>query len=353
VRHVRMLGLCLVALFAVGALTSGSALAAKDPYSVNTWSQYKYCPLKNAEFRAGKGPYCFVGRTSGGSKGGFFTLGEVTVKLNQPITLQGGFISSSTAEKNAIKTEQIECEANPEYSPECKVAQEAPEGFANYWYYKAGALKVFPTEGGETLEAPELKVSGGLGLISKGIQERQEWPEALKAAFKEAKKNKESTLYVKIELAGTSLFEHFGGLSTERILLEEGPAFVLPLKVRMINPWLEKLGGGPCLVGNDENPIMQNLSTAPPGRAALSGGASFNEAFTQVGFTGSRLTDLNWPVPVGADASGCGGEYESYVDGAINEVLELPHQHGITVLQGDLFTGNAKAVEKAQEEGLE
>ncbi|HTZ86521.1 MAG TPA: hypothetical protein VMB05_07620 [Solirubrobacteraceae bacterium] len=340
VRHVRMLGLCLAAALLVSAFGAGSALANnKDPYSVNTWAQYKYCPFNNAEWQAAFYHECYVGRTSGGANGGYFQLGNVTVKLNKPIILHGGFIDRSFAEEKEINEERKECEANPSYSPECEVAEKAPEGFAKYWYYKIGNLKVIPAEnGGETLEAPELKVPKGLKLVTPKIQENQDWPAELKAAFKEATKNHEAGLNVKIEVAGNSLFEKWGGLNTSRILLEQGPAFVLPLKVRLINPWLEKLGGGPCELGNDAHPIIQNLSSEPPGRAAERYGISFNEEFTQTGIKGSRLADLNWPVPPGAEATGCGGSYESYVDGAINEVLELPRAHGITVLQGDLFT---------------
>jgi hypothetical protein len=351
VRHVRMLGLCLAALLAVGAFTGGSALAAKDPFNVNTWKQYKHCPFNNETFTTGAHPNCFLGRTAGGAQGGFFTLGNVTVKLNKPIVLQGGFNTRSGEEKAVILAEEQECIANPGYSPECKVAEESSEGVRHYFEYKYAALKVVPAEGAETLEAPELKVAKGLGLINKGIQERQEWPAALSASLKEAKKNKEAGLNVKIEVAGTSLYEHFGGLSTTRLLAEEGPAFVLPLKVHMISPWLEKLGGGPCTIGNDEYPVVQNLSTAPPGRAQEPGGFSSNEEFTNIETGGSRLTDVSWPVPAGADAKGCGGAYEPYVDAAINEVLELnkPNQRGSTFLQGDLHNGNMGAAK----EGLE
>ena len=61
------------------------------------------------------------------------------------------------------------------------------------------------TNGGETLESPELKVTGGLGLITPKIQEYRKWPEELIDALKEAKKNKETSRAVKIEVAGGNL----------------------------------------------------------------------------------------------------------------------------------------------------
>ncbi|HTZ64063.1 MAG TPA: hypothetical protein VMB51_08160 [Solirubrobacteraceae bacterium] len=330
---------------------------AEGKYSIYTWGQYKHCPFGNEEFADAvplkSRAFCFVGRTKGGSEGGFFILGGVTVKLSKPITLQGGYLTHTSAEKTAIKTEQKECEANPEYSPVCKEAEESPEGFEKYWKYKVNNLKVVAAEGAETLEAPELKVNKGLKLITQTIQEDQEWPAELSAALKEAERNGEGNVYAKIEVAGSGLYETYGGLNTTNLLDETGPAFILPLKVRLINPFLEKLGGGPCTIGNDGSPITQRLTSEPPGRFAEPGAFKHNEAFTQLEIGGSRLVDLSWPVPEEAKASGCGGSYESYVNAALDEVLELsPAARGTTFLQGTLWTGNAYATKKAFEEGL-
>jgi hypothetical protein len=154
---------------------------------------------------------------------------------------------------------------------------------------------------------------------------------------------------VKIEVAGNSLYENPNALSTENLIEEDGSAFELPLKVRLISPFLEKLGGGPCTVGNDEHPIMQYLTSEPPG---FSGFVKFNESFTQVAVEGSILTAQNWPVEEAAGATGCGGEYESYVDAAINETLGLKyHRLGTTVLKGTLYTGIATDVKEEAEAG--
>jgi hypothetical protein len=305
VRHVRMLGLCLVAAFAVSAVVAMPALAKKSEYNVKTFGQFKGCPYTDPEVN-----YCYAGITSGGRNGGYFELGNVTVKLSKPITLQGGFIGTE------------------------------------------GELTLVPaTNGYQTLEAPELKVQGGLGLITTKDQEEAGWPEALKQSFKEAKKNKETTLNVKIELAGNNLiYETPGALDTENIIGESGPAFKLPLKVRMINPWLERLGGGPCEIGNDTNPVWQYLTTEKSGRAG-----SFSEGyeFLTIELAGSRLNDLNWSVEEASRASGCGsGEDEAYVDAAVNGVLEQGYRRkGITVLQGNLYTGNTPFVREKFENG--
>ena len=300
-RHVRMLGLSLVAMFAMSAMATVPALAKK--YSVKTFEQYKGCPLTNTEIE-----WCYAGITSGGSAGGYFQLGNVTVKLNKPITLQGGFNGEGEA------------------------------------------VKIFPAANGyQTLESPELKVEKGLGVITPQIQTEAGWPEALKQSFKEAEKNKEGGLNVKIEVAGGNLiYEKLGTLSTENLLVEHGPAFTLPLKVRMINPWLARLGGGPCEIGSETSPVWQYLTSESPGRPG-----KFEQAYSfgTLELKESRLIDVGWNVEEAAEANGCGsGEDEALVDAAINRALEVPFRHGITVLQGNLYTGNAITVREHEAE---
>ncbi len=326
-RHVRILGLCLAAVFAVSAVAAMPALAEKDPYSTATWQQYKYCPFAALQELKEEGhqAFCFYGRTSGGSTGGFFTLGNATVKLNKPIVLQGGYYG--VLENGAQSTEE----------------EEAP--------YE-GKKIVGAGNGGQTLESPELPVDKGLGLITPTIEKRAEWPEALKQSFREAKQNKETALNVKIEVAGNGLYETWGALNLTNLLEEKGNLFELPLKVRMINPWLERLGGGSCEVGSETAPIIQDLTAEAPGRAEEYGGFKEGEGFSQVEVKGSRLVDLNWTVPTEGDANGCGGEYGSYLDAALNYAMELPYQHGETVLEGDLFSSETGiAQRKVEEEG--
>jgi hypothetical protein len=313
--HLRTWGLCLAAVFALGALGAGPALAAKSPYSTATWTQYKHCPYENPEVKE-----CFLGRTAGGSKGGFFKLGGVTVKLNKPIIFQGG------AKFNEPRTPHEE-----------EIGQ----------FFQT----VYPAVGAETLESPELKVPGGINVITKTAQIENEWPQALKESFTAAKKSKEGWVNVKIELAGgNQLFEDSEALSTQNIINVEGTAFKLPLKVRLISPWLEKLGGGPCTIGNDEFPVTQLLTTAGAGRWGNE--LHFNEEFNNVELANSTLVDVGWSVPTGGGATGCGGEYEKEVNGALDSVLEVTKgNNGITVLTGSLYDASREGVEKAAEKG--
>ena len=301
-RHVRMLVLCLVAAVAAGAMTAVPALAKETKQEKRerfVVEKFKNCPYNEAQTEL-----CFAGITNGGKKGGFFSLGNVTVPLSKPITLQGG-------------------------------EREEPE---------TGDIYLIPADNGaETLESPELKVPGGIKVITARAQERAKWPAELTEMFNEAKKNKEAAMNVKIEAAGgNKLFEIPNALDATNLIFEEGPAFTLPLKVKMSGPFLEKLGGGPCTIGNDTTPIYQYLTTERTSNGSAGELEILSEG-DQISLTNSRLGDLGWEVPSGAQASGCGGAYESYVDAAINEVLGLgsssPSQwsHGLTLLQGSLY----------------
>ena len=307
-RHVRMLGLCLLAAFAVSAMVAVPALAKKKEIPWNVFEHCRYnAPSTEVDL-------CFAGITSGGPKGGFFQLGAAKVALSKPVILQGGL-------------------------------WEDPENEDEY---------IVPaTNGGETLESPALKVTGGLGLITRRIQEYRKWPAALIDSLKEAKTNKEASLAVKIEVAGgNQLYEIPNALNVTNLIFETGPAFTLPLKVTLISPWLAKLGGT-CTVGNEANPIFQYLTTEPSSNGSA-GALEIGDSGNYVKLEGSRLGDLGWPVPQEARVSGCGGEYETYIDSAINEVLgieafgrENPAEwaHGLTLLQGNLYEATREAVQ--------
>jgi hypothetical protein len=303
VRHVRMLGLCLVAVFAVSAVFAASALAKKDPWTVETWGQYKYCPYDLEE----EGKYivtnCVYGRTNGGKEGGEFKYGRVSVKLNKPIVIQVGFKGSGEN------------------------------------------IQAYPATNGESLEDPEPeKVVGGLKVITSRIMKEAEWPEALVAAFEAARHNKElNKATVKVEMAGNSCFEILGCVNSANLINRKGTAFVLSLKVTLYNAWLESLGGGPCTIGSDEHPIEQHLTSESPGWLQE---VIFSKDFTRVESI-SQLVDLTWHISPESAASGCGNEeWEGYIDHALNIALEVNNENtvGLTWLTGHLYVGSAKGV---------
>jgi hypothetical protein len=301
---MRMLGIGVLVALVASAIGAGSASASRDKYTVNTWAQYKNCPYENEEVE-----FCVYGRTTGGKEGGEFQYGTVRVLLKHPVVIQLGF---KGAGENTTS---------------------------------------FPASNGETLEDPEPEpIVKGLKVLTSQIQEEAEWPEALKQSFTEAKKNKETKAFAKIEFAGNECFEIQGCINVNNLLFEEGPAFQLALKVTVTSPWLEKLGGGPCIIGSDEHPIHQNLTDEGVGHF---GSLEFNEAFTQLEVKNSELVDIYWEIEEEAGPKGCGGpEYESYVDNAIRYALELGYEHqGLTWLMGDLHEGATRAISEGVEKG--
>jgi hypothetical protein len=314
VRHVRMriLGIgLLVALFA-SAFGASSALA-KDPYTQNTFQQYKHCPFNAPEITD-----CFTGITLGGATGGYFQYGSVLAKLSKSITIQGGY-------KGAGSSIEV----------------------------------IAPEDGAKLLESPPEPIVKGLNVITAKIQTQAEWPEALKASFAEAKANKETQATATIEMAGNECTTVPGCIYTESILFEEPepPAFRLPLKVKVGNAWLEKLGGT-CLIGSDENPIKQDLVSSGAG---TSGELKFEEpTFESLELAGSRLVDVGWHISKAQGANGCGGpENEAYIDRALNIALEVESpegnervgKKGVTVLSGNLHDSAASHAKKKIEEG--
>jgi hypothetical protein len=307
-------------MMAIGALLSGSALAEK--FSVNTWMQYKNCPVNDPAMEPGREvepgvvngeSVCIFGQTLPGEKGGYFSLGTATVKLNKPVTIQAGV--------EVLENEELEI---------------------------TGYRSVAPTSG-SLVEAPELKVVGGLKLFTKRIQEVAKWPTALQESFKAAVANKETKVGVTLEVAGGNLvYETPNSLDIQNLIEETGTTFILPFKVTLHNAWLEKLGGPACTIGNEEHPVIQNLTSAPPGWWGTA--IHFNPPeFTNTELEDSKLTDLSWPVDKGSFPSGCGGaENEQYIDGALDEALKLTRNAptGTTVLQGNLFSSNAGAAKK-------
>ncbi len=271
-----------------------------DPWGTNDFRAYKHCPYTNEAVEN-----CFTGVTLGGKRGGFFEKGSVKVNLSKRILLQGGF------------------------------------------YGEGSTITVIPAVGAETLEAPPLPVEGGISLL-EGHQ--PEWPQGLKEAFKAAKKNKETEIDAKIEMAGNECFEVPGCLNTLNILQEKGVAFRLPLKVKLTGPFLEKLGGGPCYIGSDEHPIHINLTTGGQGAA---GHVAFNQEFNNLLVNESRLVDVGWAIEEESGASGCGGEYESIIDANLNALLQVGGEGktGIVVLEGDLHNGEIPAVRAEAEKG--
>jgi hypothetical protein len=317
VRHVRMLGLCLVAMVALGASMASSALAIKEPDT--SWSLFNNCPL-NSEVEEGGVIYnakkCVFGATHSG-EGGSYTVGGITVPIKNSIVLQGAL--TKPHEINGIEHMSVDLPPNDGASPIRPVGEPVPQEV--------------------------------LGNVSEAEMNEFGWPEGLRESYKTAQKhgwfkpNKTSEI---IEPAGADR----DYVSEFWILVEEEPAIIASIQIQGVNKWLESIGGN-CFIGSEADPIVQTLttgeSTSPLTGETLKGSAGLLELAkeTQVGnLSGVRLVDNRYSVP-GAEKCG-GAANEAYIDPVVNHAFGLPAPAGAskTELIGQLVTSSALSVSK-------
>ena len=104
-RHLRMVGVCLMAVFAVGAIAAGPAFATKDPWKVTGTEDLGPVQILPATKTRRYSNGCYAGITDGGSNGGYFEYGKVKVNLNKPITMQGGFKGNGTRSRSLSRVQ--------------------------------------------------------------------------------------------------------------------------------------------------------------------------------------------------------------------------------------------------------
>jgi hypothetical protein len=328
VRHVRMLGLCLVAAFALVAVTASSALAVKNP--TRSVKIFKNCPVNGtAQGKIETRPDvdCVFGATAPGA-GGQFTVGPITVPLTKQIVLQYGIAFAG-------EQEQEEYEA------------EGGEGTL--------LLYVPPANGAEAITPTPEKVPGEpIAHITAAEQEELSWPESLKYSYAQAQKHHTvKTVYETIEQAGNKI-----ETSIQNILTGEKPGVVVPVKIKGENKWLSELGDV-CTIGSDEEPIVQHLtsgaSESPLTHEIVEGSrASETEELGSVEkhgelrflyITNSNLVDNTYAVPGVA----CTGPYSSVIEATIDKEFSIPEPAGasLTEIKGTLYTGTKAAGEEA------
>ena len=307
-RHVRMLGLCLIAAFAVSALVAGSAVAkTKNP--AEEIKVYKECPTEGSA----KGLptlVCVVATTEKGEGAGHYTVGSITVPLSKPVELQYGLAFN----------EEIE------------------QGLPGHELY-------VPAANGETLPPTKELVPGEpIGNITAAEQEELGWPQTLKNSYAAAQaKGQTSKIYETIELAGTP------ETNRENLLKGVGTAVEAPVKIKGENAWLTKLGDK-CYIGSNEEPIVQHLtsgsSTSPLTHETITGAVgelTFGHEFQAVAITHSDLVDNTYPVP----GASCIGPFAKYVNATIDREFGIPAVAGasVTELKGTLFNADVGLVE--------
>lgn len=256
------------------------------------FAKFNYCPSTNSEVFK-----CIYSVTSGGK----IVLGKKVSTIESPVTLQGGYtipnshhISKFVAATNGV------------------TLSKAPQNV------EGGLLGIVPPE-----SAPPL-----VKLLSKYFFENS--ITGVKATLELAKSASE------IEISEFNL------------LLEEGLALKLPVKVKLENPFL----GSNCYVGSSSSPIIWNLTsgeTSPPaGFKKLIGTSGLLEAKEEdeiAQLTGNELVENDWTAP---KASGCGGILSFLVDPLLDSMAGLEAKAGESeaILKNTIDVATAAAVNK-------
>jgi hypothetical protein len=306
VRHVRMLGLCLVAAFALAAATASSAMAAvKNPSE--SWKVFRNCPVEG-QGEVAPGVFretltCVFGATEPG-EGGQFTVGPITVPIAKQIVLQYG----ATVEENATGESPL--------------------------------VYIAPSHGVEAINpAPERVPGEPIAHITTTEQEELGWPETLMYSYAQAQKHHEvKTAYETIELAGIP------ATSINNIIHEEGVGVEAPVKIKAENKWISKLGTV-CYVGSNEDPIVQHLtsgeSTSPLTGETVHGSKGEIHILEgpRVVLSDSDLVDNTYAVP----GAKCSGAYASVIAATIDKEFDLPQPAGasLTEIKGALYSVSA------------
>lgn len=265
-----------------------SALAASHNPK-GEYAQFKECPLNRATITD-----CVYSLTSSGS----FTIGKKTVPLVNPVTLQGGFEGSGAG------------------------------------------LKFYGAENGDTLSKTPQPVPGGL----LGIVAPTWWPKFIQDWFNEGISNGFTGVNAIVELTGPSKGLTNIKLSTEKLLLEEGTALGLPVKIKLENALL----GSSCYIGSDTKPVQIDFTTGTSGKLkGAAGELTFNEAFTIITISGGKLVNNAYPAPA---ASGCGGIFSFFIDPLVNSILGTPSPAGANsaILEGKLQDAASSAVKASE-----
>lgn len=281
------------AVIAAMLVPASSALAASH-HPTGEFAPFAECPLNTPTVLA-----CLFSESSGG----FFTLGSKTVPLKKPVILQAGI------------------GFNPETFKEVVVG----------------------AENGETLKKVPQTVPGGL----LGVEAPKSWPLFLQIWFNNLINEGFTGVTATVELAGPA-----SGIEVHpvNVLLEEGTALKLPVKIKLDNAIL----GSNCYIGSDSKPVVieftSGATSPPPPNKSIHGAAgtfSTNAEETLITLTGGKLVNNSFAAP---GASGCGGIFSFFIDPLVNSLTGLPSPAGTNtaVLEGKLQIAQAAAVKASE-----
>lgn len=275
-KKLMAMGIALV--LGAGAL---AAPAAAEP--TGEFAEFKQCEYENKEIST-----CIHFVFSSGT----FQIGKKSIPLKNPITLQGSL------------------------TPEVDLLHAATNG--------------------ETLSKTAQPIPGGL----VGVTAPTWWPPFLQNQFNEQIGTGMTGINATFELVGPTKSLTEITLNTENLVLEEGTALTLPVKIHLDSSVL----GSSCYIGSDSQPIHLQFTTGASGGLKGSlGEITFNEDFTLVDIAGVRLVDNTFAVP---GAKGCGGIFSAFYDPFVNSLFGLPSASGKNhaVLEGTLTEADREAV---------
>jgi len=267
--------LLLLAVAISGFATLGFAQGASA--HTGAYSRFDFCPSTTAGVFK-----CLQSVTNGGK----VVLGNKTVPIVNPVTLQGGL------------SEGVEKEES---------------------FYES----FFGATNGETLSKTPQPVPGGLSGLVNCKEISLGW---LRASCEAIFENGLTGANATVELAkpASSIV-----VSELNLAGREGVALQMPVKVHLENPLL----GSTCYIGSSSSPIIWNLTTGatkpPPPNTSISGSTGkleFIEKEEIAQFTGAKLVDNAWSAPA---ATGCGGFLVEYIlDPIIDASVGVPSAAG-------------------------
>jgi hypothetical protein len=277
----------------LGALTGLAAVGGPSVALAHTglFAKFNACPSTNPEVRK-----CLDSITYGGK----VVLGKKTTPIENPVTLQGGY------------------------------GKPNEEHIAQFY----GAV------GAETLSKTPQPVPGGLaGLVEcKTITNI-----LLKASCELTFENGLTGVNATLELAKPASEIR---ISEFNLLLEEGMALELPVKVHLENPFL----GSSCYVGSSSAPLIWKLTTGetspPAGFTPLKGTSGIISLFEEAEIaelTGNVLVENDWSAP---GATGCGGALSFALDPILDASIGVPDEPGENeaILESNVAAASAIAV---------
>jgi hypothetical protein len=256
---------------AVSAIVLAPAASAHS----GVWAKFNNCPSTNPEVRK-----CMQAVTRGGK----VVLGNKTVPIVNPVTLQGGVSKPYDENHNE---------------------------------------KLFAATNGETLTKTPQPVPGGLaGLVN--CKEISNF--LVRLGCESVFENGLTGVNATVELA---LPAEKAIVNEVNLSFEEGTALQLPVKVHLENPLL----GSTCYIGSSSSPIIWNLTTGTTNPPAPNkpikgtvGNVEFLEEAAILQTTGSNLVDNAWSAP---GSSGCGGfGVELILNPIINASVGVPAAAG-------------------------